>query len=457
MLGEALDAVELTPPRRLVVAFSGGPDSTALLATAKRLAGARALDLCAVHVDHALDPDSPRRARAARALAERLDVDFLARAAEIDRSGARSLEAAARAARYWILERERLRLGASWILTAHHREDQLETLLLRLRQGSGVRGLAGIRRRRHPLLRPLLDASRGLLSRSLADRADLDAVSDPTNRSLRHARNRVRLRLLPALLDAEPADAGDALASLAARVASRAASARARTDDRLAARVDLRRLAGEAGPSLSTSRLLELPESLLRHWSVALLAERCGEPYPPGGRVVDELLRQMLAGRRARCDWGRGRFLEARDGRLRLGTQPARVPLFSYTFRIPGAVRVPELSVTLRLDRAEVSPWMFRCQRDMTGLRMAVPDGHRLTVRSRRPEDRIVPFGERGARLLDHLLSDRSISRAERDRLPLLCDAERVLWAPGVTLAESCRIQPQWAGNRSVWRAELVR
>ncbi|HVS61964.1 MAG TPA: tRNA lysidine(34) synthetase TilS, partial [Thermoanaerobaculia bacterium] len=202
--------------------------------------------------------------------------------------------------------------------------------------------------------------------------------------------------------------------------------------------------------------LLELPDPL-RRWGVALLAERCGEPYPPGRRVVDELLRQLGGGPRARCDWGPGRALEARDGRLRLRSQPEVPTLFSYTFEIPGTVRVPELSLTLRLDRAEVSPWMFRCQRDMTGLRLAVPDGHRLTVRNRHPEDRIVPFGERDSRLLDHLLSDRSIPRRERDRLPLLCDAERVLWAPGVALAEPCRIPSPPSRDGSVWRAELIR
>ncbi|HVS16601.1 MAG TPA: tRNA lysidine(34) synthetase TilS, partial [Thermoanaerobaculia bacterium] len=253
MLAAALDAVDPTPARRLVVAFSGGPDSTALLAATQRQALALGLEPWAVHLDHGLDPDSSRRARAARALAARLEIPFVERAVAIDPRPGRSLEAEARNARYRMLERERLRLGASWILTAHHRDDQLETLLLRLRQGSGLRGLTGIRRRRHPLLRPLLDADREQLARSLADLPELTAVDDPTNRSPRHARNRLRGRLVPALAGVEPATA---LAPLAGRVASLVASVRARTDDRLAAALDLRLVDGERRPSLSPRSLL---------------------------------------------------------------------------------------------------------------------------------------------------------------------------------------------------------
>jgi tRNA(Ile)-lysidine synthase len=318
-LAEAVEPRTSTLTGGLVVAFSGGPDSTALLLVARRFAAPRGLPLWAVHVDHGLDRDSPRRARAAQEIAARVGAAFRCRAAQRAPRPGRSLEAEARGERYRLLDLERQRLGAAWILTAHHRQDQLETLLLRIRQGSGVRGLEGIRPRFRRVLRPLLQADREQLRAALADHPELTPVLDPTNCSLAHARNRVRHRLVPAL--AKQVAAPD-LPALAGSVAQLASAARQQIDRRLALAVDLRCEAGEHEPSLSIGRLLELPEPL-RLWSVALLSERAGEPYPPPRRAVAELLRQLESRGRARCDWAASKRLEARAGRLRILSAPS--------------------------------------------------------------------------------------------------------------------------------------
>src|SRR3990167_2918522 len=110
----------------LLVAFSGGPDSTALLVTlAERLPG-RGVRLSAAHLDHGLDEGAGERARAAAALADRLAVPFVAARREVRSAKRRGegIEAAARRVRYDFLEEERRRLGARYLATAHHREDQ---------------------------------------------------------------------------------------------------------------------------------------------------------------------------------------------------------------------------------------------------------------------------------------------------------------------------------------------
>ncbi|HVS66014.1 MAG TPA: tRNA lysidine(34) synthetase TilS [Thermoanaerobaculia bacterium] len=312
LLRTALARQPASHGRGLLVAFSGGPDSTALLLAARRLAARRDLPLWAIHVDHGLDADSPRRARAAQRLADQLGVPCLCRSSARGPRPGRSVEAEARAERYRLLEHERRRLDAAWILTAHHRQDQLETLLLRIRQGSGLRGLRGIRSRLGGVLRPLLEADRALLRAALAEHPELTPVLDPTNDSLAHARNRVRHRLLPAL----SRGAGTAPSDLAGSISRLASSSRRRIDLRLEAAVELRCATGDRLPSLSVERLLTLPDPL-RHWCVALLGERSGESFPPSRRAVAELLRQLERHGRARCDWGPSKSLEASGGRLR--------------------------------------------------------------------------------------------------------------------------------------------
>ena len=182
----------------VLAAFSGGPDSTALLAGLREISGAFGFRLHAAHVDHGLDPGSADRAEAAEASSAALDVPFHLLCPEDRPRPEESLEAAARRIRYGALEDLRTRLGARYIVTAHHRDDQAETVLLRMQFGSGLSGLESIRPVRGRLLRPLLDVSRRELV-DAARRRCLAFSSDPTNRRLDRPRNLLRHRILPSL------------------------------------------------------------------------------------------------------------------------------------------------------------------------------------------------------------------------------------------------------------------
>jgi tRNA(Ile)-lysidine synthase len=226
----------------LVVAFSGGPDSTALLLGLSRLREPLRIQLAAAHLDHAMDPGSAARAREAGRLAARLDVPFLTeRATRTGVGPAESPEAAGRRERYLFLERVREDLGARWIATAHHRDDQAETVLLRLLFGSGLEGVAGIRPVHGRVVRPLLGIPRSVLIAAL-EAAGLSPVDDPTNHNLAVPRNLVRHRLLPALSADEPD-----LAPGLARLAGKARAAAAAIDRRLAASLPLQDVQNGAG------------------------------------------------------------------------------------------------------------------------------------------------------------------------------------------------------------------
>ena len=185
----------------LVVGLSGGADSVALLDALVTLSGPRDIQVIAAHLDHGLRPDSAEDAAFCRALCEQFGVSFRSEVADV-RSRARSerggLEQAARRERYAFLNRVRRETGAAAIAVAHTRDDQAETLLLRLLRGAGATGLGGMRPRAGRIVRPLLDVSREKVLAHLADRG-LDWREDPTNADMAHLRNRVRHELLPYL------------------------------------------------------------------------------------------------------------------------------------------------------------------------------------------------------------------------------------------------------------------
>jgi len=300
----------------LAVAFSGGPDSTALLRAMRGGAPRFGWKPVAVHVDHRLDDGSAQRARAAGRIAERLGVPFQVQVARPLAPG-RSLEEWARAERYRLLAAAARSLQAAAVLTAHHRLDQAETVLLRILFGSGTAGLGAMRQVSNrlglPLLRPLLDLEPGIL-RAYAARSSVEPVDDPTNRDSGPRRNFVRRRLLP-VLAAETPDLGDRLVRLA-RAARRAEpTVRRLLDEALAPRP------GDQSCEVEVESLVRLPPSL---WPAALarLHRLAGAAYPPTGNARRELARQLgrrrSSGRSVGCDCGGGwRWEQSRD-RLRV-------------------------------------------------------------------------------------------------------------------------------------------
>ena len=198
---------------RVLVAFSGGPDSVALLWGLRELARELGISVAAAHLDHALDPGSAERAIRARGLAAAIGVPFHCQRLPISEpslgtrgsEGKRDqgLEAEARRQRYRYLEQQRQAFGARYIATAHHGDDQAETLLLRMLFGTGIEGLAGIRAVRGNVVRPLLSLTSAQLQ-EIAARQRLEPTDDPTNSDLERPRNWIRHALLPKMTLEQP-------------------------------------------------------------------------------------------------------------------------------------------------------------------------------------------------------------------------------------------------------------
>ncbi|AKU91635.1 tRNA lysidine(34) synthetase TilS [Vulgatibacter incomptus] len=276
-LASGLDRLEVRGGQPVVVAFSGGADSAALLALLTSLPRGRRLELEAVHVDHGLRPESADDARRAMEAARTLGT--ACRVVTIEASGKGGLEAVARRGRYAALAAA---AAGRPILTAHTADDQAETVLYRLARGTGTRGLAGIRPRVRiaggTVLRPLLEVERALLHETVR-LLSLPVVEDPSNRSLRFARNRLRHEVLPALEAALPG------ASARLARAARLATADERLLESLATRA-LGRL--RRGDGLDTESLVRLPEAL-RGRVIRRLVEDAGGRVPSEARVAEVL------------------------------------------------------------------------------------------------------------------------------------------------------------------------
>lgn len=175
-----------------LVALSGGPDSTALLLLMRAIVPFIAPPIAAT-VDHGLRPESAVEAGAAADLCRSLGVPHATLRGPLPaRVGSTTnLSARARALRYELLEEHASEMGARWIVTAHHADDQLETLIMRLNRGSGVRGLAGIRPRQDRIVRPLLQWKHDELA-VIVTAAGVVSTNDPSNVDDRYDRARLR-------------------------------------------------------------------------------------------------------------------------------------------------------------------------------------------------------------------------------------------------------------------------
>ncbi len=270
---------DLADCRRVILAVSGGPDSTALLLLAGRWRAAqrKGPDLIAATVDHGLRPEAMAEAAMVAELAAKLGLPhhILAWTGEKPATG---LQEAARAARYRLLLGLAGEQGADAIATAHTQDDQAETLLMRIVRGSGLSGLAGIKRKSArdgvALLRPFLDVAKARLTATLRA-AGVAFAEDPSNEDPRFTR--VRLRRLGSELAAEGLD-GARLAGLARRLARADAALEAVVDEWLAGLS--RRPWPEAGPvELDAGALFRLPDEI----SIRMLAraiERAGDEGP---------------------------------------------------------------------------------------------------------------------------------------------------------------------------------
>lgn len=420
------------PPGRVLVAVSGGPDSLALLHLLHSAAADLGLGIVVGHTDHGIHPDSAEWAAGVAAAAARLGVPFLVRRLGL---GPACGETRARSARYAALRDMQRDADAAYVATAHHADDQAETVLFRLLRGSGPAGLAGIPARgprglRRPLLAFTRDEVRAWLA---AARPDVVPAADPANADARHDRVWIRQVAMPLLRGRFP-DLDESLCS-----AARQATAQRRAWEWLI------REEREFG-LVATAGCVEVERAPFTGYhkvlSAALLRSLCGLAgcRLRGGRVAALRRFTVSAPSGRRLDLGDGWCAETVFGRLRIARPSATVAPVELLAPVAwgghadrGEARWGEWGISWcrepagHLTRAAWSTWILA-------------EGGE--VRAPRSGDLMRPLGAAGRRPVRRLLMEARVPRSERARYPLVAGGDRILWIPGVCRADVALPRP---------------
>lgn len=414
--------------RSVLLAVSGGADSTALLVGTARVREALALRVEVATVDHGLRPEAAGEVTSVVGLASRLGLTCHVRRLALG-PGA-GLEARAREARYATLEALRKELGLDFVATGHTLDDQAETLLMRLSRGAALRGARAIHARASTLLRPLLACSREDVLAFLATE-EVGFVRDPMNADPSFFRTRVRRDVLPALNRAAGFSTVEHLATFA-RLASEDEALLAGLADAAWERLAL------PGGGLEAVGLRALEPPLARRVLARLLGAA-------GARVDHATLergRDVVA-RGGAMPLSGGLLLKATGGRVRcVGARRDAAPA-PLVLEGPGA-------------RGDFGAWRFQVAEGtpppgVLALGLEAETAWPLTVRSRTQGDRIRTRA--GHRKVQDALVDARVPSEARDAQPVVVDARgEALWLPGVLPRSS---EPRAASREGSSRQSL--
>lgn len=428
-LGQFLDRHLATADSRLVVGLSGGLDSVVLLDLLADAAPRRGIVLSAAHVHHGLSPHADAWAEFCEQLCRGYGIPCSVLRVAVPRDSGQGVEAAARAARYTAL----LALECDALALAHHRDDQVETLLLQLLRGAGLPGLAAMPEQRlaagRLLLRPLLDLPRSQLA-VYAQAKQLRWIEDESNLDAAYDRNFLRHEILPHIEQRFPA-ARRTIARSAAHLAEAAELLQEYAQQDLAACVRQGRL--------DLLALAELTAARARHVLRCWLAQRL--THLPNTRRLQDIQAQLLTARadaqlRIRLE---GYLLQRYRGWAYLDSLRPDV--------VPQQVRwqgEPELSFCGGVLR-------FR-EVIGSGLSLARLAGEPLVIRTRSGGERLRPQAGRPTRTLKHLLQQSALPPWQRQRLPLVYWRERLAVIPGIAVECELQAAPDAPGLLIDWQ-----
>lgn len=436
---------------RVVVGFSGGPDSMALLDVLCSVQADYQLTLVPAHLNHGFRGDEAEEdlgfceETASRyglsLVSESVDLPFLIRSRGL------SPQAAARDIRYGFLERTAEEYHAAKIALGHHGGDQAETLLMRLLRGAGARGLSGMPIRREPgIIRPLLHTTREEILLHLRERK-IAFREDSSNQKNIYLRNRVRRELLPLLTERYNPNLMEDL--------QRTAQILGEEDALLEeeARKHFAPVRIPRGLALDVPGLRDLPRALVRRVVRLAIAGTLDGLSGFSFGHVDAVLKLMeVPGSSARVNLPRGLAVRKVYQRLEFVREgPVRVHKSPYEISIPGRSRIPDLEI--QVEAAILSPGETQAP---LGRDAALFDLDKcflpLRVRTRTPGDTFYPKGLAGKKKVKRFFIDEKVPFPSRDQVPLLVNRRNeILWIGGY------RTDARFAVDAGTSRALLVR
>lgn len=437
--GEFLNESGLIPAgSTVVVGYSGGADSTALLV----LLQDASVDVIAAHLHHGMRPEADKEAALAQAFCEERGIPFVSGRADIPTMSKHlkvGIEEAGRLARYEFFRKAQLSTGAALVATGHTRDDHIETVLFNLVRGSGLAGLSGIPEARDGIVRPLLSFTRSQ-TRAFCEERGYWFHDDPGNFDLDFSRVRLRERVIPELRLVHPA-AEDSIVRLAELAAEEDefldnAAATALQHVEIPLNGELNFLTRDLEAAFDKRAVDGLPP-VLRRRALRLIArffdrhlesDQLAAMNAPEGAVT-------LSPGDVVIEWDAD-ILHAR----RLVVDEA----YRYPVTFPGETFAD--SFGWALTAMETPEANGQTARTSLTVELAQTKGN-LFFRSLEPGDRMIPIGFDHERKLSDLVGEAKLSLAARRRLPIICDMLGPVWVPGVAFAERNRAE---RGQRAI-------
>jgi len=371
-----------------------------------------------------------------RELAEKYSLPFYSERIEVAKKlrKGETLEEGARRIRYDFLRRAGERFSANKIALGHNADDLVETILLNLIRGTGIRGLRGIPPVRKEgsitFIRPLIDIWREEITQYLEER-DIPYMIDRSNLSLEFTRNKIRHRVIPLLEEINPKVklAIHRLGEIAGEINSFIEDEVWKEKEQI--------LVGKSESSLllDIKRLFAFHPALQKEIIRSVLAEFTN--YEMGREEIERILEVGRSGGAitlpGKIDVRRvGDVLQFKKGKE--SKIEYEIPL-----NIPGSTSIPEVGVRIEAEIIEGQHLVRDASCREVSLDMEGIKG-RLIVRNWRKGDRFIPLGMRNEKKLQDIFVDKKIPREERRRIPIICDEEGIIWVVGVAISERVKV-----------------
>ncbi len=435
----------------VIAAVSGGPDSVALLHILKKLAPVQGIKLLAAHLNHQLRDEADEEEEFVRSLCREWQIPFYCKTLDVKKAAAaqkKGLEEAARDCRYQYFDELKHEIQAHCVATAHHRDDQAETILLHFLRGSGIKGLRGILPANGYLVRPLLGVNRAAIETYLEENS-LSYRIDRSNYDLRFMRNRMRHELIPYLqkeFNPRIVDNLDRLGSIA-------------REEHEAMEIETNILMASAVLSYDKEQVVidsrffgTLHPAFQRRIILSVLGRLKGD-Y--GWSALDVQLimdLQHKPGSAKKIKLRKSIWVRKTYDQLIIGDRLEKEINYCYPVTTPGFISIKETGDKFCFDNMTMEEYK-KGSRDEIYL-----DYDKLAkdifLRTRKAGDRISLSGMKGRKRIKDYFIDKKIPVIERSRIPLLASQDEVYAVVGHSISRNAGVDEN-TNNVLVIRREI--
>jgi len=428
---------------KVIIGVSGGFDSTALLYLLDSLKTKLGIKLYVAHLNHKIrGAESDKDMEYVKKISKKLGITCFCESFDVPgfaKQKKMNLEDAARTFRYGYFERVAVKTGANKIASGHNADDNIETFIMRLIRGSGLKGLRGIPAVRGGIIRPLINTYRKDIEHYLKEK-NIKPRTDQSNFDTSLFRNRIRHELLP-LLESYNSNIKDAL-QRSIRLAKQEYDLIEREAEKLCGKLATKKT---GMISLNVRKLSGLNIAVASEIMRKAIAYVKKDLVDISSVNIDDIF-SILSSKRGKLNLT-GAFIEKKKDRLLISAkmpQKTKEKQFSHTLYIPGETNVNEAGYTIESELISMSNRLKLKIRDPL---RALVDYDKikapLIIRNRKPGDVFYPLGLKGKKKLQDIFVDEKIDIDERDRIPVVEDGKNIVWIVGYRVSDKAKVTPK--------------